>query len=69
MKLNIPCPKCGNKVFKFDAEPTSLDDLHNATCSGCGHVISKDDIEAHALLVTEAQAMSMLKSTFGNLLK
>lgn len=69
MKLNIPCPKCGNKVLKFDAEPTSLDDLQNAICSGCGYKISKNDVEAHALAVAEEKTMKMLKATFGDLLK
>ena len=69
MKLDIPCPQCGNKGFKFDAEPTSLDDLQSPTCNGCGYVVTKNDVEMHALKVAEAKAAKMLRATFGKLLK
>ena len=69
MKLSIPCPQCGNKAFKFDAEPESLDNLQSPICLSCGHKLTQDQVEAHIRHVGETQALGVLKAAFGKLLK
>lgn len=68
-RIGIKCPQCGEKTFKFESEPNVESGAAGGICSGCGHVLTDDDIRAQALEVAKAQLKSSLVSAFGKAFK
>ncbi|WP_425521364.1 ECs_2282 family putative zinc-binding protein [Xylella fastidiosa] len=42
--IQFSCPQCGEKTFKFSAEQHAVSNMDGAICSGCAHVLTKDEI-------------------------
>jgi uncharacterized Zn finger protein len=59
--IPFKCPSCGGEQFRQVRQVKTYDDFVGAACSGCGHVITDEEIKDSARQIALEEIKKALK--------